>query len=67
MIQNWILFLHYLIAISEKKALTNFTFKGLADILPQSVSTYWHNRIFDLNTPYNETPQDIYTPYEDRS
>jgi hypothetical protein len=67
MIQNWILFLHYLIAISEKKALTNFTFKGLADILPQSVSTYWHNRIFDLSTPYNLTPQDIYTPYEDRS
>lgn len=67
MIQNWILFLHYLIAISEKKTLTNFTFKGLLDILPQSVSTYWHNRIFDLNTPFNKTPQDINTPYEDRS
>ena len=67
MIANWILFLNYLIAVSERKVLTNFSFEGLLNILPQNVGTYWHNRIFDLNTPYNKAPLPLYTPYEDRS
>jgi hypothetical protein len=67
MIANWILFLNYLIAVSERKVLTNFSFEGLLNILPQNVGTYWHNRIFDLNTPFNKAPLPLYTPYEDRS
>jgi len=46
---NWVLFLHYLIEVSKRRTLSNFTFSNIENFTPKPLSAWIHNRIYDLS------------------
>jgi len=46
---NWVLFLHYLIEVSKRRTLSNFTFANVENFTPKPLSAWIHNRIYDLS------------------
>jgi len=46
---NWVLFLHYLIEVSKRRTLSNFTFANIENFTPKPLSAWIHNRIYDLS------------------
>lgn len=46
---NWVLFLHYLIEVSKRRTLTQFTFKNIENFVPKPLASWIHNRIYDLS------------------
>jgi len=46
---NWVLFLHYLIEVSKRRVLSRFTFDNLENFTPKPLSSWIHNRIYDLS------------------
>ena len=46
---NWVLFLHYLIEVSKRKVLSRFTFDNLENFTPKPLSSWIHNRIYDMS------------------
>ena len=64
----WLLFMHYLIEVSKKKELTNFSFDNLMNFTPVPLHSWIANRIFDLSDKNpNETAIDIYTSFNQRN
>jgi hypothetical protein len=62
----WVLFMHYLVEVSKKKELTNYTFENIQNFTPVALSTFLANRIFELSEP-NRNAVTQSSRYEDRS
>lgn len=62
----WVLFMHYLVEVSKKKELTNYTFENIQNFTPVALSTFMANRIFELSDP-NKNIVSSSSSYEDRS
>jgi hypothetical protein len=62
----WVLFMHYLIEVSKKKELTNYSFENIQNFTPVALSTFLANRIFDLSEPSRNAVSNN-SRYEDRS
>ena len=60
--------MHYLLEVSKKKELTNFSFDNLMNFTPVPLHTWIANRIFDLSDRNpNSTAIDIYTDFNQRN
>lgn len=65
----WLYFMHYLLEVSKKKELTNFSFNNLMNLTPVPLHSWINNRIFDLSKTNsdNESIVEKFTPYEPRN
>lgn len=65
----WLYFMHYLLEVSKKKELTNFSFNNLMNLTPVPLHSWINNRIFDLSktNSNNESIVEKFTPYEPRN
>ena len=65
-ITAWVLLMHYIFEVSKKRILTDFSFKNIQNLVPVALSTWIHNRIFDLSNPTESIVPRNYQ-FEDRN